>query len=235
MQTIRHAVCTVVTLLALTGAASLEAGDLAVALRGGTTGLGLDLTQRIVDHVNVRAGFAVGGLSGTTDANLSRSGVTGNVSFDTTLRLRSFGVYVDGHSGKGAFRFTAGLVHDRNRFLLEASGAAQYVIYDEVYELGEIESLTADVDLGRGLAPYFGIGFGNPVATSQRVTVTCDIGVIFQGAPRTKLSATGWAVGSPELDRDLAGAEQRLNDDEFKKGYYKFYPVVSLGLAIRVF
>jgi hypothetical protein len=235
VSSIRRDVCTVVTLLALTGAASLEAGDLAVALRGGTTGFGLDLTQRIVEHVNVRAGFALGGLSGTTNASLSRSGVTGNVSFDTTLRLRSFGAFVDAHSGKGDFRFTAGLVHDRNRFVLKASGAAEYVIYDEVYQLGEIESLTADVDLGRGLAPYFGIGFGNPVATSHRVTVLCDIGVIFQGAPRTKLSATGWAVGSAQLDRDLAGAQQRLNDEEFQKGYYKYYPVVSLGLAIKVF
>jgi hypothetical protein len=78
------------------------------------------------------------------------------------------------------------------------------------------------------IAPYVGIGFGNPAAS--RFGFFLDLGVAYQGEPELDLEAFGNATTLPGFDADLQ-AETVEVEDALKK-YFKFYPVISLGFSI---
>ena len=53
------------------------------------------------------------------------------------------------------------------------------------------------------VAPYLGIGWGNPVQNGKGWGMISDIGVLFQGSPKTTLTVTC-------TDRDCASSQATL-------------------------
>ena len=78
------------------------------------------------------------------------------------------------------------------------------------------------------IAPYVGIGFGNPAA--QMFGFFVDLGVAYQGEPELDLEAYGNATTLPGFAADLE--EERLDIEDNLKKYFKFYPVISVGISI---
>ena len=84
------------------------------------------------------------------------------------------------------------------------------------------------------IAPYLGIGWGNPVAKDKGWGVTTDIGVLFQGSPKTDLVATCGATAPPltctQLQSDTAAENDRLKNN---LSNFKFWPVMSIGISYQ--
>ena len=230
-------------LLALTPLAVLavsaqpaHAEGVALGARLGTPGFGLEATAAVVKGVNVRVGANFGGFSYSTPINLSSRSVAADVDFEANLRLRSFVGLVDLHPGGGGFRFTGGIVRNNNRITLDATVTASVTINKEVYSAADVAGITADTTLGGRWVPYAGIGYGNPVgAGGRRVTFLLDCGVFFQGAPSVTLQARGVAAGTPGLQDNLDQASNDVNQKDLNKGYFKYYPVISFGVAVKLF
>ncbi len=74
------------------------------------------------------------------------------------------------------------------------------------------------------------MGYGRPIG--KGVSFTADLGVLFQGSPRTTLTATCGATTSPstcaQIQNSVAAEQTNIENDVDK---YQYYPVLSIGLA----
>lgn len=103
-------------------------------------------------------------------------------------------------------------------------------------------NVTVDVDAKwSSVAPYLGVGFGNPVADDSEWTFTTDLGVYFTGSPKvTAKSSSNCDVYAnansksacltlvTEMDKKADEAIIKARED-LKKA--KFLPYLSLGVA----
>ncbi len=218
-----------------------NAGGFGITGKVSTLGLGADLTYGLMDKLNAR--FSINGGS------LNADGENDGINYDGTLKLQSFGGILDFHPTGGGFRLSAGIYNNGNEIDLDATGANQDAeIGDITYDISDAK-LNTKVSF-KSTAPYLGIGWGNAVDKASKFSMTTDLGVLFQGAPVAKLTASGNVIpksgihtgpaidlaGSSdaalEFQRELQKEEDNLNGgDNLKK--FKLFPVVSLGFNYR--
>jgi hypothetical protein len=208
---------------AATLASAAHAGDYGVSASVGTTGLSLHLSRALTPALNIRIGPSF--LNYSTDTS------TTNVNYDLKLKLRTFDALVDWFpSTGGQFRITAGLVYNGNRFdaVGRPNATGTFTLNGDVFTAAEVGTLNGRIDF-RKIAPYIGIGWGNAVAETRGWGITADLGVMFQGAPRSNLASTG-CTGSvalcTQLAADVAAENQSLKD---KLRDYRYYPVARVG------
>ena len=192
----------------------------AVALKGGTLGGGLEVTTNITSNVNARVGVNA--------FNYSTSGVEEDIDYDIKLKLLTFEVLADYHPFETSnFRLTGGVMYNGNKLEMNAKpSVAGLDIGDTNYNSTQISNLDVTVDFN-DIAPYVGIGFGNAVK-SAGFNFVADLGVIFQGTPKSEISVTGTAANAAAAD---IAKEQADLDDAL--GSFKVYPVLAVGLSYR--
>jgi len=207
-------------LLVITGAAGLllssavHATDIGVGAKVGTLGLGAEMTVGITDTLNGRLGL--------NSYKYETSGTEGDVRYDIDLKLQTTALLMDWHPSGGGFRVTAGYMFNSNKLDLNSKAADSYTIGNKTY--------TADIDL-RGRvsfknAPYVGIGWGN-AAKGSGFGFNAELGVIYQGSPKVRLSGT--CNGNCDGFEDELRVEERKAQDDLKN--YKWYPQVAIGVS----
>jgi hypothetical protein len=162
--------------------------------------------------------------------NYNHDTTSGNIDYTGKLKLKSELLLLDWHPFEGRFRLTGGVVANGNKFdLLAKPTGGTYDINGNTYTAAQVGTLSAKVEFP-STAPYLGIGWGDSTQ-SAGLHFIGDIGVISQGAPRAKLSASSATVNSdPTLQADLKKAETDL---QTKLNGFKFYPLVQLGMGYR--
>lgn len=204
----------------LAAAATARAEGLAVGVRAGTLGPGLEAVAWLTPNLNLRAtanyvDFNVHGTVDTTD-------------YDADVHMSSFQGLLDLHPVNGNFRLTAGLVYNQNDADLEA------IPTDPTVDIGGVEYPSAAIGtiLGKATfdewAPYIGIGYGNAVFEDVGLTFSLDIGVMYQGEPHISLDVTGPAKQIPGFEESLAQEEADVQDEA---SHYTFYPVIAVGIC----
>jgi hypothetical protein len=117
-----------------------------------------------------------------------------------------------------------------NKFALNGKPSGSgYVINGTFYPAAQVGSFDAAVDFNKA-APYFGIGYGRPI--NSGLSLIFDLGVMSQGSPRSKIDVTCGAGVSgarcAQLQSDAKAEESQLDESLHS---FKYYPVISLGLA----
>lgn len=214
-------------ILSVTGvscAAKAAPGDVALGAKVGTLGAGLEVTFEVADTFNVRLGGNYFKLSKQID-------VEGN-DYDLDLKLHNYTALADWYVMDGSFRVTGGALINDNGLKGVALPGNTYEINDVTYTSAEVGTLRANIDF-KSVAPYLGIGWGNPLSDDTGWSVAFDLGVVFAGKPRLDITSTGGTLSNnAALQNDIAQAEQDFKDtDEIK--YLQYYPVVSFGLNYR--
>jgi len=200
------------------GAQSALADGLAVGAKAGTLGAGVELTTNIVPML----------LNGRLQLNGFKYNTTvtdTNVHYDAKLKLFSVGALADVYPFAGKFRLTAGAYYNGNK--LDITGvptAASYTFNGTTYTSAQAGTVTGTMDFNN-FAPYAGIGWGDAVSSGSPIGFNVDLGVLYQGKPKTSITATGAAAG---LAADIAAEQTRL-DNSVKN--FKFYPVASVGVS----
>jgi hypothetical protein len=201
------------------GAAADNTG---VTAKIGTLGPGVELGHAFNDSFGIRLGV--------NKWNHSKDRTENGVDYDAKLKLSSFQLLADWYPFGGVFRVNAGLVSNGNKFTLTAkpSGSGTFTFNGVTYTSSQVGSVDGQVDFNK-TAPYFGIGWGTSAGTG--LTLSADMGVLFQGKPKSKLSLVcGSAVNCSQLTSDV-NAEQAKLDDSLNN--FRYYPVVSIGLGYR--
>lgn len=197
------------------------AGDrLAIGIKAGTYGVGVDLTARVVDWFSVR---------GTVNAlDLSQSYSETDIDYDAKLQLGGYGVFADFHPWKNNFRISAGFLRNRNKIDLTGIPTQDVTIGDNTYTPAQVGQLDGTIRFKEN-TPYLGIGYGNAAKGDHRVRFLLDVGVIQQGAGTATLTSSS-PVAPPELLDDLSQEEADI-EDSIKD--YKLWPIIALGVSIR--
>jgi hypothetical protein len=215
--------------LAAPAEAAGSAPDLAVAVRAGTLGAGLEFDLGLSSALGLRVGYS--------GFNISHSLTTTDVDYSGRLELRTLTALLDWYVFRGGFHLTAGLA--RNGTRLDVVGRPRqgsFTLDGTSYPTSQLGSLTGSVRLGNSTAPYLGIGWGNPAGTDGRVHFLLDLGAIYGGAPSVALAAqcgpaapAGGALCSQIQGN--AGAEGRRL--AHKVDFLRWYPAVNVGIAVR--
>ena len=207
---------------AVAGVVPARAADVALGLKASTLGVGLDLTGGLSDRLNVRASFHPG-------PSYTHTGTGGDIEYEFEVQLLSAAAGLDWFPGGGGFHFSGGLVLNRNEIDAFGRSTTSYQIGDRSYTPAQTGSLLGTLAF-KDVAPYLGLGFGNPVAEGKKLGVVLDLGVVLAGSPRVELSATGPAASDPTFQRDLEAEERELEDS---LSQFKIYPLVSFAITYR--
>ncbi len=101
------------------------------------------------------------------------------------MQLRTISALADWYPFGSGFRTSGGLFYNKNKFTLNAMLAANntYSIGANTYTAAQIGSLQGEISFN-AVAPYIGIGWGNPVAKDKSWSFVSDLGILFQGKPK---------------------------------------------------
>lgn len=189
-----------------------------IDVHASTLGLGVGIATPLSDSVAGRLSFSQYSRTSQTTSD--------SINYDTNLKLSNIAALADWHALNGYFHLSAGLVYNNNELEMIATPVGgSYTINGKTYTSGQVGSMGTLVTFNK-LAPYLGIGWSGR-ANKTGFSFKSDIGVLFQGSPKSTLSATG-AAADPALAADVAAAQTKL-DTELES--YKYYPVISVGLA----
>lgn len=193
--------------------------DFAAALKVSTTGISAEAMRSFGPKFNARLGFSFFSYS------INGGGGSGDdYSYDAKLGLFSIAALADYFPFERGLKLTAGLVINLNKFEADMKPTKSYTVGGDIYSPDLLGTMNAKISFNK-VAPYIGIGFGNPTAGSRGLGFSFDIGTIYQGSPKAKLSATGLIEpsASPEQQEKL----------ESNLSWFKWYPVLSLGLTYK--
>jgi hypothetical protein len=195
-------------------------GGVAVELKAGTLGGGVEVNYALSPKFTVGAGL--------NSFSRSKSDTADNIDYDFDLNLQTLALLANFHPFSGAFRLTAGVMHNGNEVKMKAKPTASYDIGGQTYTAAQVGSLGGKVDFNT-LAPYLGLGWGKSAA--RGIGATFDLGVLFQGSPNVSLTASGGTLSNdPTFQANLKQEEANAEDDI--KGF-TLYPVISLGVNYR--
>ncbi|MHB1329591.1 MAG: hypothetical protein ACYC2K_15445 [Gemmatimonadales bacterium] len=195
-----------------------------LAVRAGTLGLGGELSFRATRSVSIRLGGNA--------FSLNRDVTVDDIDYEVEPKLKSATALIDLHPLGGSFRISGGVVWSDNQADVEARLNGPITIGTTTYTPDQVGSLTGGVAYDKSLAPYLGIGIGG----GGKISLLFDAGIIFSGHPTVALSGTTTLTG-PARDVFNQNVEQEVADFQAEiddKSYLQFYPVVSLGLRIRL-
>ncbi len=198
--------------------------DTSLGIRGGTLGGGVELSHAFGQRTGVR--LDVDGY------NRTQSSTQDNIQYDMKLKLQTGSLLGDWYPFAGNFRISAGAMFNGNKFTLKGQPTGGfYTINGTTYNTAQVGSFDAAVDFNKA-APYFGIGYGRPI--NSGLSLIFDLGVMFQGSPKSKIDATcgpaapQGSLACTQVQSDAQAEQSRLDDSLHS---FKYYPVISLGLA----
>ncbi len=202
--------------------------DVAMNLKIGSLGLGAELDLGLTDSLGARIGLN----SFTYKYNANSS----TVNYDFKLQLQTISALADWYPFQGSFRTSAGLMYNNNKVSLNGlPTGGTYDINGNTYSAAEVGSLQGSLSFNK-VAPYIGIGWGNPAEKNKGWGMTSDIGVLFQGNPKTSLVATcgtaapAGSAACTQLQSDTAAENTKLQSD---LSNFKWWPVVSVGISYQ--
>ncbi len=204
-------------------ASPVSLADTSLGLRVGTLGGGIELAHAFTGTLGFRV--AASGLNYNTTETYE------SVDYDAKLKLATGQLLFDWFPFSNNFRISAGAMYNGNKLTLvgKPSAGGTYTIDGNTFSAADVGALNGKVDF-RTTAPYLGLGYGRPIG--KGLSLTADLGVLFQGSPRTTLTATCGAATAPatcaQIQSGVAAEQASLENDMDK---FQYYPVLSIGLA----
>jgi len=191
----------------------------------GTLGLGASVTYGITPQLNGRLGlnaFSLGIDVEDTEA-----------TYDSDVNLLNISAAADYYPFQNAgFKVSAGLIFNDNNISGTATPNGGTIdIGDDTFAASELGSVDADVEFPNEIAPYIGIGWGNPVRPGSRWNFNVNLGVMFPGSPEVDVSANDVAPAvQNQVEQAIAQEEDDLEDE---LDNFNIYPVLTVGVSYQ--
>lgn len=211
-----------VGMLLLTAAPAALHGQVGIAARVSTLGIGAELSFRPGRHLGLRLGGNY--------FQFSKDATIEDISYHATPHFENGTAILDLHPFGGSFHLSGGLLLNYNEGRLVAVLANNITIGDSTYTPAQVGSLTGTLSF-KHAAPYLGLGF----AGRSRIAFLFDLGVGFTGKPRVALvgetNLTGQAKDQFDTNVQQEQADAQAKIDEHK--ILRYHPVVSFGIKFR--
>ncbi|MFO7536017.1 MAG: hypothetical protein R6X19_10130 [Kiritimatiellia bacterium] len=195
-----------------------------VGVRLGTTGIGGEVAVELVeDYLNLR----VAGNGGSLDVDVNEDDLT----YESSVDLQTWMALLDWHVGGGPFKIVAGGCYNGSDVTGEGRPNEPIEVGDVTYTPAQIGTLFASAEYD-SFGGYFGIGFGNLASSRGRWAMSLDLGVMFFQEPDLTLESRGGLFSnSPQVKRNVQKELDDFSDDYIE--WLRYYPVLSVGLAVR--
>jgi hypothetical protein len=194
----------------------------AVGVSGGTLGLGVEASYRILDKLVLRG--AISGYNLNVDQTIFSFGDAEVDDFNFDVRGFFAGAMLDWHPYGSGLRLTGGFRYAKIDFdSLESDGGH---LGTNLYTFAQVGEIHRTVSNSNPLAPYLGIGYDVAHFNRENSTLTfaLDFGALYAGDPDVSVKTTNSVAG---LASDLALETETLRSDLEK--YYRFYPVFMVS------
>lgn len=206
-------------LIALVAIGTVQAQGLAIAVKAGTMGPGVDIAYPIGQKLVIRAGGSFLNVSRTQ----TESDEEVTVQFDADVSWGGYSGLIDFHPFENGFRLTAGAYMDNREITAAGKPITEYDLDGKIFQPERLGSLSATFKYDQAISPYAGIGFGD-MTRGRRVGFLFDMGMIYVGEPTFEMVGTGMIAHT---------ADWAVTMEEGLKSF-TWMPVVSLGLSIRL-
>lgn len=216
------------TSLILLAAASLSFAASAHAEIGvtadlGTTGVGAHIVVPMEKSLNGRFGINYLRRSFNKDASA--------LDYHVKAELKTFDAIFDWYPGSSPFHVSAGVVYNGNQADAKAkpNSTGGYTINGTNYAAATVGNLSGTVDY-RKAAPYLGVGWGNALTASKKLSFSAELGALFQGSPKTNLVSIGCTTSTTvckALASDVAAENVKFAHDIED---FKVYPVLRVSV-----
>jgi len=193
----------------------------AAGVRVSTLGPGIEGIKSINANWNARLGVSL------LPFQIDRHTTISNLGLDVTTQNRVGGINLQGDFFyKPWFYFTGGVLLDlvQSKVTMNLTDTVQYgdiSIYPD-----QVGTLNARVRPGCMVAPFLGIGLGNPMPVNRKWSFNAELGVIYHGKPDFTMDAEGM------LNPSASAHNEKALENTF--GGYRFYPLFSMQLNYRI-
>lgn len=201
---------------------------IAVTTTAGTLGAGLELSKTVTPQINAR----LGGSLFEYDMDDTYSGI----DYNAKLKLRNVTAAGDFYPWKkSGFHVSLGVAYNGNQLAGAAESMSGTININGVnYTANDVGNVKAKISYPSPVAPYIGIGWGNPVALKKRLSFYVKAGVLITGSPTASFTATPNPslpqATQDQIIRDVEAEERQLRDS---LSNFPVYPVVSVGFSYQ--
>jgi len=196
-----------------------------IAPRISTLGGGLEVAKGLTPWLGLRGG--VNYFTYTYDSQES-----GN-DYELELELKSFGLFVDLHPFKQAFRITGGFLINGNEINGNAKLAAgeKFDLDGTEYSLaGNRASMALTYDT---FAPYAGLGWDTTFGDDDRWGFTFDLGVVFSGSPDLAINASVDSNNQAIINEFESKKKKEVDEVKEDLNDFELWPVISAGIVYQ--
>jgi hypothetical protein len=197
---------------------SSNAQDYAASVKVSTLGVNFEVIRSFGENFNARMGAAYFSYS------INSGGGIEEYKYTASANLLSASLLADYFPFGQTFRISVGFLYNLNKGDIDLIPAKTTVIGGDEYTPDKLGNLKAEVDFNK-IAPYIGIGLGNPTHGESGLGFTFDLGAAYQGAAKINLTAEGLLAPSAAPDQ-----EEKL---ESNLSWFKWYPVLSFGIVYK--
>lgn len=194
----------------------------AVGLGAGTTGATLEAKFAPNNNLALRGSYNFLEFGADQDYD--------GIDYEGDLSLNTFGGFVDVAPFGNGFVLSGGAYIGDKTLDLFATPSNNVEIGGQTFTPAEVGSLNGQAEL-KNFAPYAGIGYDSFIAGSSDWSFNARAGVMFTGSPKVDLVSVDGLLSDDatlraELNTEIASIEEEAED-------YKYYPVLSVGIARR--
>jgi len=201
---IKRILFTVIVTLCLSIAPSYADLGLAVGVKGGTLGGGVELSKSLWGPFALRLGL------NKLNYTLNDSIPDKDMKYDMDINLSSWSAIIDYHPWHGVFRLSGGVINNDNAFVSTIQSTKNYTAGGRTFTTEDQGTLTATIDWDP-MVPYVGIGWGDSTEKGKFFGVNVDFGAMFQNSPKVTLDGTNMMEAmeseAPKIAKHLEGAK----------------------------
>ena len=196
---------------------SCFARGIGLSARIGTPGIGFEAIKSINSKFNARVGYNFFDFTYSSDLEGK------DVKYEATLELSTIAAIVDWYPGEGGFHLSGGAVINNNKGKLHVIPTETVTAGSRTYSLETIGYVDGNATFDK-MAPYVGLGWGNPLAVDKRFGFMFDMGMIYQNSLHLTMDGHGMIAGTAEQAPDI---EEKLEG-------VKVLAFISIGLTFQI-
>jgi hypothetical protein len=189
-----------------------------------TNGWGGEIKYIFNKRFTVRSGFE--SLKYTYDYNFDQN----EIEYDASVDYKAGGI-----SLLGDYNFTrnlylsAGVLFNSFNPTITGYAASGLEYGDIVIPPSMVGNFNFTIEPQLKVSPYGSVGFRSFFGKNERVVLNTEVGIYYMGSPEINIEASGLLAPTA----DPAHGQKETLENQVKQ--YKFYPVLKLILAVKLF